>query len=220
MTAAQVFGHGRIYYNSILNLCQIVFGNVTTKLACTFTYILYCNCNKWWWFISNMHLFVYLQISCFASTDFLLHSCIKENTQESTKWQRGVLSVHACAFSSEALNDEYRKWHPMKIMVTDPQVRSFEGRWPLSTSRRVHKKWWKAWRAMKSLRIKLGNFQDRQEEISQTPSDMLCSPSIVLFCYVFLYYFVRPTAFPVCSVRAWRWNHEDSDGSVPDRKFR
>ena len=31
---------------------------------------------------------------------------------------------------------------------------------------------------------------------------------------------MRPTVFPVCSVRAWRWNHEDSDGSVPDRKFR
>lgn len=63
---------------------------------------------------------------------------------------------------SEALNDEYRKWHPMKIMVTDPQVRSFEGRWPLSTSRRVHKKCWNAWRAIQGwsfLRIKLGNFQ-------------------------------------------------------------
>ena len=72
----------------------------------------------------QMHLFVYLQISCFALTDFILHSCIrKENTRKNSQSGREV-----CAYSSEALNDEYRKWHPMKIMVTDPQVRSFEGR--------------------------------------------------------------------------------------------
>ena len=144
MTDAQVFGHGMLHYNS-----EHFKPVPDCFLACHSEVSFYYNDDDSY---QICICFVYLLISCFASTDFLLHSCIrKENTQESTKWQRDVLSVHAahaCTFSSEALNDEYRKWHPMKIMVTDPQVRSFEGRWPLSTSRRVQKKCWKAWRAI------------------------------------------------------------------------
>ena len=166
MTDAQVFGHGMLHYNSVqFKPVPDCFWQCHSEVGLYF-YIYYIR--LWMMMIHIKYEFV-LFICRFLALPQLT-SCSthvsERKTHKNPQSGREVCWVcmrrMRCTFSSEALNDEYRKWHPMKIMVTDPQVRSFEGRWPLSTSRRVQKKWGKAWRAIQRwsfLRIKLGNFQ-------------------------------------------------------------